>query len=94
MLEREETYEGYGVVAVNIIAHGDNHGHLRAMDSPIGWHLPDIVGAVSDVTALLGKPKLFFANACRGCKYIWFAHFYPHISNYQKHTCAPGYDIW
>ncbi len=68
MLEKEETHEGHSLVAVNIIAHGDSYGHLKAADSPIGWHLPDIVGYLSDVRTLGEKPKLFFVNACRGCK--------------------------
>ncbi len=69
MLEKEETHVKHSVVAVNIIAHGDSQGHIRsAGNNPVGWHLPDIVGCLSDVQTLHGKPKLFFVNACRGCK--------------------------
>ena len=58
------------MVAVNIITHGSEDGWLRpANNQGHGWYTLDIVGELSDVDTLIGKPKLFFINACRGSKF-------------------------
>ncbi len=72
MLRNEETHKNCSMVAVNVIAHGNSYGFLKPAGETgqfTGWNIYDVVGTLSDVKALLGKPKLFFVNACRGCKY-------------------------
>ncbi len=68
-LRDEDTHKDSSMVAINIIAHGTKEGFIRSVGDGYGWFLPDIIGTLSDVKALSGKPKLFFINACRGCKY-------------------------
>ncbi len=70
ILEQGETYEGYSIVSINVIAHGDSKGNIMNAGGSFGWNINDIVGVLSDIEALLEKPKLFFVNACRGCKSI------------------------
>ena len=70
-LEEEKTHKNMSMVAVNIIAHGSEGGKLlrSAQRGGRGWYIDDIVGALKDNKALIGKPKLLFINACRGGKY-------------------------
>ena len=70
-LRSEETHRNSSMAVVNIIAHGTKEGFVRAAWDGHGWFLPDVIGTLSDVKELSGKPKLFFVNACRGCKYLW-----------------------
>ncbi len=65
-LRKESTYMGASMVVINVIAHGERGGHLCSTDQGIGWHIPDIIGTLTDVKSLHGKPKIFFFNACRG----------------------------
>ena len=66
-LRQNEIHEGMSMVAVNILTHGSEDGWLRPVNNQgHGWYTPDIVGEMSDVETLFGKPKLFFINACRG----------------------------
>ncbi len=66
MLGKEENHEGASMVVVNILSHGGGGGHVCATDKKHGLHVPDLVGTLTDVKALYGKPKIFFFNACRG----------------------------
>ncbi len=66
-LRKEETHSGMSMFALCILTHGTEDGWLRPVhDAGHGWYLPDIIGTISDVKELSGKPKLFFINACRG----------------------------
>ena len=66
-LAQSETHNGMSMVAVNIITHGSHDGWLRSADKGgAGLHVQDIVGTLTDVESLRGKPKLLFLNACRG----------------------------
>ncbi len=61
------------MVAFNIVTHGSTDGWLRSVDKEgDGLHVNDIVGTLTDVETLQGKPKLLFLNACRGGK-IFFS---------------------
>ncbi len=53
------------MVIVNVIAHGTDAGFLRSKDG-LGWHTDDIIGTLTDVDTLSGKPIIMFINACRG----------------------------
>ncbi len=66
VLGNEKNHEGASMVVVNILTHGGRGGHLCSADQGHGYHVPDLVGTLTDVKALHGKPKIFFFNACRG----------------------------
>ncbi len=67
-----QTHEGMSMVAFNIISHGSKDGWLRSADSEgEGLHVHDVIGTLTDVETLRGKPKLLFLNACRGGKIIF-----------------------
>ncbi len=64
-LQDETNFFGVSILAVTILAHADNRGFLKAKcNTGEGWNLMDLVDKVSGVQSLLGKPKLFFINAC------------------------------
>ncbi len=57
------------MVAFNFLGHGTEHGVLKSADGlGNGLQIGDIVGTLTDVKSLVGKPKLLFLNACRGCE--------------------------
>ena len=70
-MARSQTHRDMSMVAFNIITHGSNDGWLRSADKEgVGLHVDDIVGTLTDVETLRGKPKILFLNACRGGKFI------------------------
>ncbi len=72
-LSREENHTGSSMVAFNYVGHGTEHGILTSADGQgCGLQISDIVGTLTDVKCLVGKPKLLFLNACRGGKYKHF----------------------
>ena len=76
-LAQTQTHEGMSMVAFNIITHGTRDGWLRSADDQgDGLHVHDIMGTLSDVESLRGKPKLLFVNACRGSKYMYYRLFH------------------
>ncbi len=76
-LAQTQTHEGMSMVAFNIITHGTRDGWLRSADDQgDGLHVHDIMGTLSDVESLQGKPKLLFVNACRGSKYYRIFHYH------------------
>ncbi len=69
-LSKDENHRGSSMVAFNFLGHGTEHGLLKTADGEgVGLMIGDVVGTLSDVKCLVGKPKLLFLNACRGCKY-------------------------
>ena len=67
-LGEESMHKGASMVVINVLTHGNKDGHLSAVDGGHGWYIQDLVGTLTDVEALRGKPKIFFFNACRGGK--------------------------
>ncbi len=55
------------IVVINVIAHGTDTGFIQSIDG-LGWHIEDLIGTLNDVPTLVGKPKVFFINTCRGGK--------------------------
>ena len=49
------------MVLVHILAHGTRNGSLKSTDGE-GWHISDIIGTLSDVPTLVGKPKVLFIS--------------------------------
>ncbi len=66
VLGNEEKHTGSSMVVVNVLTHGGRGGHLSSAENGHGFFIPDLVGTLTDVKALHGKPKIFFFNACRG----------------------------
>ena len=46
---------------VHFMAHGISSGFLRSTDGN-GLQISDLIGTLTDVTTLAGKPKLFFIS--------------------------------
>ncbi len=85
-LGEESTHEGASMVVINIITHGGRGGVLCSADQGHGLHIPDLIGTLTDVEALRGKPKIFFFNACRGGEDINLKLFYFNHSAYIRES--------
>ena len=51
---------------LTIICHGNKQGHLLDKFKNKGWDTEDLVGDLSVVKTLLGKPKTVIIQSCRG----------------------------
>ncbi len=70
-LSNEKLHQNKSMVLVVFIGHGDENGYLHSIDGN-GLAIHDLVGTLTDVQTLVGKPKAFFVNACRGGKLSFF----------------------
>ena len=68
----EETHKDSNCFALTVICHGNDRGHLLDRNKKRAWITEDIVGDLSEVDNLRGKPKLFVVQACRGSKHHAF----------------------
>ena len=64
----EETHRDSNCFSLTIICHGNDRGHLLDRNKKRAWITEDIVGDLSEVDNLRGKPKIFVVQACRGSK--------------------------
>ena len=64
----EDTHKDSNCFALTVICHGNDRGHLLDRNKKRAWITEDIVGDLSEVDNLRGKPKLFVVQACRGSK--------------------------
>ena len=64
----EDTHKDSNCFALTVICHGNDRGHLLDRNKKRAWITEDIVGDLSEVDNLRGKPKLFVVQACRGRK--------------------------
>ena len=65
----EDTHKDSNCFALTVICHGNDKGHLLDRNKKRAWITEDIVGDLSEVDNLRGKPKLFVVQACRGSKH-------------------------
>ena len=55
---------------LTIISHGDSNNYIFDKNGERGWNIEDLIEEISDIPNLIGKPKLFFIQACRGGKFL------------------------
>jgi len=51
---------------VLVISHGTSDNFLQDRDANRTWNIESLITEVSDISTLVGRPKLFFIEACRG----------------------------
>jgi len=51
---------------VLVISHGTSDNFLQDRNGTRTWNIESLITEVSDIPTLVGKPKLFFIEACRG----------------------------
>ena len=49
-----------------IICHGNNRGQLKDVNKHKAWDIEDLIGDISKVETLVGKPKIMILQCCRG----------------------------
>ena len=49
-----------------IICHGNNRGQLKDVDKRKAWDIEELIGDLSKVETLVGKPKIMILQCCRG----------------------------
>ena len=49
-----------------IICHGNNRGQLKDVNKRKAWDTEELIGDLSRVEALVGKPKILIFQCCRG----------------------------
>ena len=65
---KDETHVDCNSFLLTIICHGNDKGHLLDKNKKRAWITEDIVGDLSEVETLQGKPKILVVQACRGSK--------------------------
>ena len=66
----EANHKGSNCLMVTIICHGNDKGHLLDKDKQKAWDMELFIGYLSDVEALVGKPKIMIVQSCRGSEYF------------------------
>ena len=62
----EETHRESNCLVVTVICHGTESGLLLDRHRRKAWDTELLVGELSDVQTLVGKPKVLIIQACRG----------------------------
>ena len=65
----EENHVDSNSFALTIICHGNDKGHLFDKNRKKAWDTELFMADLSDVEALVGKPKIIVIQACRGCEF-------------------------
>ena len=65
---RDENHEDSNCFVLVILCHGNDKGHLLDRNRKKAWDTEDVVGDLSEVETLRGKPKVMVIQACRGSK--------------------------
>ena len=65
----EDTHKDSNCFALTIICHGNDKGQLMDRDRKKAWDTELFVADLSDVEALVGKPKIIVIQACHGCEF-------------------------
>ena len=68
-MSNDETHVDCNCFALTAICHGNSQGHLKDKNRNKAWDIEMLVGYLSDVETLKGKPKIIVIQSCRGSMY-------------------------
>ena len=61
-----DTHRGANCFVMAVICHGNNKGQLKDINKRKAWDIEELVGDLSKVETLVGKPKILIFQCCRG----------------------------
>ncbi len=64
----QKLHRDKSMVYVHILAHGTSSGFIKSTDGN-GIHINDLIGTLTDIPTLNGKPKLVFITTVKECEY-------------------------
>ena len=67
---QNDTHNDRNCFLLAVICHGNDKGHLLDKNKKKGWMIEDLVGHISHVESLIGKPKILVLQSCRGGNYL------------------------
>ena len=67
-IRSNEKHENSNCFALAIICHGNNKGRLLDVEKRYAWDTEQLIGDLSRVDTLVGKPKILIFQCCRGGK--------------------------
>ena len=65
-LTEDKLHRDYNCFLLVMISHGTGDNFLLDREGNKTWNIESLVTEICDVQDLVGKPKLFFIEACRG----------------------------
>ena len=65
-LTEDKLHRDYNYFLLVMISHGTGDNFLLDREGNKTWNIESLVTEICDVQDLVGKPKLFFIEACRG----------------------------
>ena len=63
---KNEKHKNSNCFVMVIICHGNNRGQLKDVNKHKAWDIEDLIGDLSKVETLVGKPKIMILQCCRG----------------------------
>ena len=67
---KNEKHKNSNSFVMVIICHGNNRGQLKDVNKRKAWDIEELIGDLSKVETLVGKPKIMILQCCRGGLYI------------------------
>ena len=67
-----EIHKSANCFVMAIICHGNNKGQLKDVNKRKAWDIEELIGDLSKVEALAGKPKILIFQCCRGGNLLLF----------------------
>ena len=67
---KNEKHKNSNCFVMVIICHGNNRGQLKDVNKRKAWDIEEMIGDLSKVESLLGKPQIMILQCCRGGLYI------------------------
>ena len=69
-----------------IICHGNNRGQLKDVDKRKAWDIEELMGDLSKVETLVGKPKIMILQCCRGgLDFFCYKQFFVIVCDHEIH---------
>ena len=63
---KNEKHKKSNCFVMVIICHGNNRGQLKDVNKRKAWDTEELIGDLSKVETLVGKPKIMILQCCRG----------------------------